>query len=95
MQRNFMNSYTEIDTPALLNDHYEIIQDRWDQALTACQLDVVIPHAGAARFYFEDDHGPRFQANPHLMQWVPPEYAVANSCLMLTPPKALPTVLSA
>ena len=50
MQRNFMNSYTEIDTPALLNDHYEIIQDRWDQALTACQLDVVILHAGAARF---------------------------------------------
>ena len=39
MQRNFMNSYTEIDTPALLNDHYKIIQDRWDQALTACELD--------------------------------------------------------
>ena len=85
MQRNFMNSYTEIDTPALLNDHYEIIQDRWDQALTACELDVVILHAGVTQFYFEDDQGPRFQANPHLLQWVPPEYAVANSCLMLTP----------
>ena len=85
MQRNFMNSYTEIDTPALLNEHYEIIQDRWDQALTACQLDVVILHAGAARFYFEDDQGPRFQPNPHLLQWIPPEYAVANSCLLLSP----------
>ena len=84
IQHDSISSYADIDTPALLDDHYRIIHERWWQAMTACALDVVILHAGETQFFFEDDQGPRFQANPHLVQWIPPEHAVANSCLLLT-----------
>ena len=85
MHRNATYPYVDIDTPELLKDHYTTIQDRWWQALTQCELDLAILHAGETRFFFADDQGPEFRANPHLLQWLPPEYAVAGSCMLIEP----------
>ena len=85
MHANAIYPFINIETPELLRDHYAVVQDRWSQALTACGLDLAILHAGSPRLFFEDDQGPEFRANPHLLQWVPPEYAVAESCMLLEP----------
>ena len=85
MQANAIYPFIDIDTPKLLQDHYSVLQDRWSQALTECGLDLAILHAGSSQLFFEDDQGPEFRANPHLLQWVPPEYAVAESCMLLQP----------
>lgn len=78
-------SYSPIDTHDLLRDHYAKIQQNWWQAMAATNFDLVIVHAGQNQLFFEDDHGPAFKANPHLLQWVPPQYAVAESCLLICP----------
>ena len=78
-------SYSPIDTHDLLRDHYAKIQQNWWQAMAATNFDLVIVHAGQNQLFFEDDHGPAFKANPHLLQWVPPQYAVAESCLLISP----------
>jgi Xaa-Pro dipeptidase len=34
---------------------------------------------------FQDDHGPRFKANPYLAQWVPPEFLSPGARLLIRP----------
>ena len=80
-------SYLPIDTPELLQEHYTEIQKTWWQTVTDAKFDLVVVHAGQAQLFFEDDHGPTFKANPHFLQWIPPEYAVAESCLVICPGK--------
>ena len=82
-------SYLPIDTPELLQmtTTPRFNKTGGKMAVTDAKFDLVVVHAGQAQLFFEDDHGPTFKANPHFLQWIPPEYAVAESCLVICPGK--------
>lgn len=85
MSSNQSFSYSPIDTPELLSDHYATIQEHWWQAMADSGFDYSVVHAGQTKLYFEDDQGPAFRPNPHFLQWVPPQHSVAESCLLIRP----------
>lgn len=66
-------------------DHLKRLQTHWHQALEQHGFAGAWLSAGEAAFDFQDDHGPKFKANPHLAQWVHPQYLNPGARLLLLP----------
>lgn len=66
-----------------LAGHIEHLRGHWQQALQQFGYDGAWISAGDESLYFQDDHGPKFKANPYLGQWVNPEYISPGSRLLL------------
>ena len=56
---------------ALYPAHLEIVKSRYDDALAATNYDAVVIGAGIEIARFLDDQSYPFQANPHILQWLP------------------------
>jgi len=65
--------------------HIHHLQAHWQNALQQFDYDGAWLSAGEESLYFQDDHGPKFKANPYLCQWVNPEYISPGSRLLLRP----------
>ena len=85
MSNNKNFPYAAIDTPELLRDHYTALEQNWWHAMHTSGFDLAVVHAGRSQVFFEDDQGPAFKANPHMLQWLAPQYAVADTCLLIQP----------
>lgn len=85
MSNNKNFPYAAIDTPELLRDHYTALEQNWWHAMHTSGFDLAVVHAGHSQVFFEDDQGPAFKANPHMLQWLAPQYAVAETCLLIQP----------
>ncbi len=68
---------------AHLAAHIEHLIDHWHSALANYQFDGAWLSAGQAELHFQDDHGPKFKANPYLAQWVNPQYLSPGARLLL------------
>ncbi len=79
-----MNTRLEKPSHDAVADHIASMRERYAAALKDSKYDGIIIANGIAPLYFNDDQGPRFRANPQLMQWAP----VAEhpgSCLLYRP----------
>ncbi len=68
---------------AELAGHIEHLLAHWQDALANYEYDGAWLSAGEQSLYFQDDHGPKFKANPYLSQWVNREYLSPGSRLLL------------
>ena len=55
----------------------------WENALEQGGYAGAWISAGQQSFYFQDDHGPKFQPNPNLAQWVDPKFLTPDSHLLI------------
>jgi len=55
----------------LYGAHVREIQDRWEAAMLAHEVDAVVVHAGTPLISFLDDYEYAFRPNPHFLAWLP------------------------
>lgn len=68
----------------LYPQHFATIRDRFAAALHECGFDAVVIGAGVQIMRFLDDQPHPFNANPHLLSWLPLN-AHPGSCLVFRP----------
>jgi len=78
-------------TTALYQQHLATLAQRWEQALTATNIDRAVISAGSNSNYFLDDQAPPFRPNPHFAQWVPDRNT--EHCELLLAPGETPVLL--
>jgi Xaa-Pro dipeptidase len=56
---------------ALFPAHLQHVMAHADRALERAGCDGLVVYSGRPGYFFLDDHGPAFKANPHFLHWAP------------------------